>query len=183
MKVCIAEKPSVAKEIAQVLGANLKLDGYYEGNGYQVTWTFGHFCTLLPPQDYFPKWKRWDIYSLPMLPEKFETKVMDNEGVKKQFRTIKKLFTKAEVVINCGDAGQEGELIQRWVIKAANYTGEVQRLWISSLTKEAIETGFKSLKPAEDFDNLYYAGSSRAIGDWVTRNERYPPVHPKIWRQ
>ncbi len=167
MKVCIAEKPSVAKEIAQVLGAAVRHDGYYEGNGYQVTWTFGHFCTLLPPQDYFPKWKRWDIYSLPMLPERFETKVMDNDGVKKQFNTIKKLFSKADLVINCGDAGQEGELIQRWVIKAAEYTGEVQRLWISSLTSEAIETGFESLKPASDFDNLFYAGSSRAIGDWL----------------
>jgi DNA topoisomerase-3 len=167
MKVCIAEKPSVAKEIAQVLGAAVRHDGYYEGNGYQVTWTFGHFCTLLPPQDYFPKWKRWDIYSLPMLPERFETKVMDNDGVKKQFNTIKKLFSNADLVINCGDAGQEGELIQRWVIKAAEYTGEVQRLWISSLTSEAIETGFESLKPASDFDNLFYAGSSRAIGDWL----------------
>ncbi|WP_417609966.1 DNA topoisomerase 3 [Owenweeksia hongkongensis] len=167
MKVCIAEKPSVAREIAQVIGANTKHDGYFEGNGYQVTWTFGHFCTLLPPEDYKPHWKRWDLNTLPMLPERFETKVMQDPGVKKQFKAIKGLFDKATVVINCGDAGQEGELIQRWVIQQAGYKGEVQRLWISSLTKEAIEDGFKELRPATEFDNLYYAGSSRAIGDWL----------------
>ena len=167
MKVCIAEKPSVAKEIAQVVGANSRKDGYFEGNGYQVTWTFGHFCTLYPPEDYKAEWKRWDMNTLPMLPERFETKVMDNGGVKKQFKIIQQLFNKASLVINCGDAGQEGELIQRWVIKQAKYTGEVQRLWISSLTTEAIKNGFKQLKPAEEFDNLYYAGSSRAIGDWL----------------
>ncbi len=167
MKVCIAEKPSVAREIAQVLGATTKHDGYFEGNGYQVTWTFGHFCTLLPPEDYKPHWKRWDLNTLPMLPERFETKVMQDAGVKKQFKTIKSLFDKASVVINCGDAGQEGELIQRWVIKQAKYKGEVQRLWISSLTKEAIQNGFEQLRPATEFDNLYYAGSSRAIGDWL----------------
>jgi len=167
MKVCIAEKPSVAKEIAHVIGASNRMDGYFEGNGYQVTWTFGHFCTLYPPEDYKPHWKRWDLNTLPMLPERFETKVMDDGGVKKQFGIIKGLLDKAAVVINCGDAGQEGELIQRWVIKQANYKGEVQRLWISSLTTEAIRTGFDQLKPAEDFDNLYYAGSSRAIGDWL----------------
>lgn len=167
MKVCIAEKPSVAKEIAQVIGANTRKDGYYEGNGYQVTWTFGHFCTLYPPEDYQSHWKRWDLNTLPMLPERFETKVMDDGGVKKQFKVIKGLFDKASLVINCGDAGQEGELIQRWVIKQANYQGEVQRLWISSLTSEAIRTGFEQLKSAKQFDNLYYAGSSRAIGDWL----------------
>lgn len=167
MKVCIAEKPSVAKEIAQVIGADARKDGYFEGNGYQVTWTFGHFCTLLPPEDYKPHWKRWDLNTLPMLPDRFETKVMDDGGVKKQFNVIKGLFSKANLVINCGDAGQEGELIQRWVIKQAGYTGEVQRLWISSLTTEAIRTGFQKLKSASDFDNLYYAGSSRAIGDWL----------------
>lgn len=167
MKVCIAEKPSVAKEIAQVIGAKDRKDGYFEGNGYQVTWTFGHFCTLYPPEDYKPHWKRWDLNTLPMLPERFETKVMDDGGVKKQFKVIKGLLDKADVVINCGDAGQEGELIQRWVIKQAKYKGEVQRLWISSLTTEAIKTGFDQLKPAEEFDNLYYAGSSRAIGDWL----------------
>ncbi|NQU54725.1 MAG: DNA topoisomerase 3 [Bacteroidetes bacterium] len=168
MKVCIAEKPSVAKEIAQVIGANTRKDGYFEGNGYQVTWTFGHFCTLLPPEDYKPEWKRWDLNTLPMLPERFETKVMsDNSGVKKQFNVIKNLFDKASLVINCGDAGQEGELIQRWVIKQAEYKGPVQRLWISSLTTEAIRAGFGNLKSASEFDNLYYAGSSRAIGDWL----------------
>jgi DNA topoisomerase-3 len=167
MKVCIAEKPSVAKEIAQVIGANVRKEGYFEGNGYQVTWTFGHFCTLLPPEDYNPNWKKWNLGTLPMLPDRFETKVMSDGGVRKQFKIIKALFNKATLVINCGDAGQEGELIQRWVIKQANYTGEVQRLWISSLTTEAIKIGFKNLKPAEEFDNLYYAGSSRAIGDWL----------------
>ena len=167
MKVCIAEKPSVAKEIAQVLGASTRKEGYFEGNGYQVTWTFGHFCTLLPPEDYTPQWKRWDIYSLPMLPKRFETKIMQDSGVKKQFKVIENLLNKAETVINCGDAGQEGELIQRWVIKHTKYSGKVLRLWISSLTTEAIKEGFAKLKPAEEFDNLYYAGSSRAIGDWL----------------
>jgi len=167
LKVCIAEKPSVAKEIASVIGANSRKDGFYEGNGYQVTWTFGHFCTLLPPEDYKPQWKRWDIDSLPMLPEHFKTKLMADKGVKKQFKTIKALFKKASVVINCGDAGTEGELIQRWVIKEAGYSGSVERLWISSLTSEAIRKGFQELKPASKFDNLYYAASSRAIGDWL----------------
>lgn len=167
MKVCIAEKPSVAKEIAHVIGAKTRHDGYFEGNGYQVTWTFGHFCTLYPPEDYKPHWKRWDLNTLPMLPERFGTKIMDDGGVKKQFGIIKKLFDQATVVINCGDAGQEGELIQRWVIKQAGYKGEVQRLWISSLTTEAIKAGFDQLKAGGEFDNLYYAGSSRAIGDWL----------------
>ncbi|GLR19878.1 type IA DNA topoisomerase [Portibacter lacus] len=167
MKVCIAEKPSVAKEIASVIGAKTRKDGYYEGNGYQVTWTFGHFCTLLPPQDYNPHWKRWDLDTLPMLPDHFDTKLMGDSGVRKQFKVIKSLFKNASVVINCGDAGTEGELIQRWVIKEANYKGEVQRLWISSLTSEAIRKGFEDLKPASKFDNLFYAASSRAIGDWL----------------
>lgn len=168
MIVCIAEKPSVAKEIAQVIGARSRKDGYFEGNGYQVTWTFGHFCTLWPPEDYDEKWKRWDLQTLPMLPKHFETKVMTGDsGVTKQFKTIKSLLDKAEQVINCGDAGQEGELIQRWVMKEAGYKGEVKRLWISSLTNEAIKDGFKKLKPASEFDQLYYAGSSRAIGDWL----------------
>ena len=167
MKVCIAEKPSVAKEIASVIGATARRDGYYEGNGYQVTWTFGHFCTLLPPQDYKPHWKKWDLNSLPMLPDHFKTKLMSDGGVKKQFKVIKTLFQKASLVINCGDAGTEGELIQRWVIKEAAYKGTVQRLWISSLTSEAIRKGFQDLKPASKYDNLYYAASSRAIGDWL----------------
>jgi len=167
MKVCIAEKPSVAKEIANVIGANSRRDGYFEGNGYAVTWTFGHFCSLYAPDEYKASWKRWDLNSLPMLPEKFETRLIDNPGVKKQFKVIKSLFQKATVVINCGDAGQEGELIQRWVINQAKYKGPSQRLWISSLTNEAIREGFGKLKPASDFDRLYYAGSARAIGDWL----------------
>lgn len=167
MKVCIAEKPSVAREIASVLGANTKHDGYFEGNGYAVTYTFGHLCTLKEPVDYKPYWKSWDLNNLPMLPEKFETKVVTNSGIQKQFKIVKSLFDKAEVVINCGDAGQEGELIQRWVMNEANYKGEVKRLWISSLTTEAIKEGFQNLKPSKDYDNLYYAGFSRAIGDWL----------------
>lgn len=167
MKVCIAEKPSVAREIASVLGANVKHDGYFEGNGYAVTYTFGHFCTLMEPNDYKPYWKSWDLNNLPMLPEKFMTKVVDNEGVRKQFNIVKSLFDKAELVINCGDAGQEGELIQRWVLNQANYKGEVKRLWISSLTTEAIKEGFENLKSSKAYDNLYYAGFSRAIGDWL----------------
>ncbi len=167
MKVCIAEKPSVAREIASVLGASAKHDGYYEGNGYAVTYTFGHLCTLKEPNDYKPHWKSWDLNNLPMLPDHFGTKVSGDSGIKKQFKIIKQLFDKAEVVINCGDAGQEGELIQRWVLNEANYKGKVERLWISSLTTEAIKEGFKNLKPSTDYDNLYYAGFSRAIGDWL----------------
>lgn len=167
MKVCIAEKPSVAREIAAVLGAKTKHDGYFEGNGYAVTYTFGHLCTLKEPVDYKPYWKSWDLNNLPMLPDKFEVKVVSNSGIQKQFNIVKRLFEKADVVINCGDAGQEGELIQRWVMNEANYKGNVQRLWISSLTTEAIKEGFENLKPATDYDNLYYAGFSRAIGDWL----------------
>ena len=161
MKVCIAEKPSVAREIAQVLGANTKHNGYFEGNGYAVTFT------LYEPSDYKPHWKSWDLNNLPMLPEKFKTKVVDNAGIQKQFNIVKALFDKAELVINCGDAGQEGELIQRWVLHQANYKGKVQRLWISSLTTEAIKEGFTKLKSSDDYDNLYYAGFCRAIGDWL----------------
>jgi DNA topoisomerase-3 len=167
MKVCIAEKPSVAREIAAVLGANTKHDGYFEGNGYAVTYTFGHLCTLFEPNDYKPHWKSWDLNNLPMLPEKFKTKVVSNDGIQKQFNIVKSLFNKADVIINCGDAGQEGELIQRWVINQANYKGKVERLWISSLTSEAIKEGFQNLQPAKIYDNLYYAGFSRAIGDWL----------------
>ena len=167
MKVCIAEKPSVAREIANILGANTKRDGYFEGNGYIVTYTFGHLCTLLEPKDYKPHWKSWDLNNLPMLPEKFSTKVTSNDGIQKQFNIVKSLFDKADVVINCGDAGQEGELIQRWVINQCNYKGKVQRLWISSLTEEAIKEGFNNLQASEKYDNLYYAGFSRAIGDWI----------------
>ena len=167
MKVCIAEKPSVAREIANILGANTKRDGYYEGNGYAVTYTFGHLCTLLEPKDYKPHWKSWDLNNLPMLPDKFSTKVTGDNGIQKQFNIVKGLFEKAEVIINCGDAGQEGELIQRWVINQANYQGEVKRLWISSLTEEAIKEGFENLESSQKYDNLFYAGYSRAIGDWL----------------
>lgn len=167
MTVCIAEKPSVARDIAAVLGANTKHDGYFEGNGYVVTYTFGHLCTLKEPADYRSYWKSWDLNNLPMLPDKFETKVVANSGIQKQFKTVKTLFEKANLVINCGDAGQEGELIQRWVMNAANYQGEVKRLWISSLTTEAIKDGFENLKPSKQYDNLFYAGFSRAIGDWL----------------
>jgi DNA topoisomerase-3 len=167
MKVCIAEKPSVAREIANVLGASTQRNGYYEGNGYAVTYTFGHLCTLLEPNDYQPYWKSWHLDNLPILPEKFKTKVTKNSGIQKQFKIVKSLFDKATLVINCGDAGQEGELIQRWVMDQAGYKGEVKRLWISSLTTEAIKEGFQNLKPASLYDNLYYAGFSRAIGDWL----------------
>ena len=167
MKVCIAEKPSVAKEIAQILGANTKRDGYFEGNGYAVTYTFGHLCTLLDPKDYKPHWKNWDLNNLPMLPDRFDIKVTDDPGIRKQFNIVKSLFDKAEIVINCGDAGQEGELIQRWVLNQCNYKGEVKRLWISSLTEEAIKEGFQNLVSSDKYDNLYYAGYSRAIGDWL----------------
>jgi DNA topoisomerase-3 len=167
MKVCIAEKPSVAKEIAEILGAKSRRDGYFEGNGYQVTWTFGHLCTLKEPHDYTVQWKRWDLRSLPMLPSKFGIKVIDNDGVKKQFATIEKLVTNADEVINCGDAGQEGEVIQRWVLSKAKCTAPMKRLWISSLTEEAIKEGFDNLKEGTDFDKLYAAGSARSIGDWL----------------
>lgn len=167
MKVCIAEKPSVAAEIAKVIGANSRHNGYYEGNGYQVTWTFGHLCTLKEPHDYQPELKRWDLQSLPIVPQRFGIKLISNSGVEKQFKTIETLVSKAEEVINCGDAGQEGELIQRWVLLKAKCTCPVKRLWISSLTEEAIGEGFKQLRDANDFQKLYEAGSSRAIGDWL----------------
>ena len=167
MKVCIAEKPSVAREIASVIGANSRRDGFFEGNGYQVTWTFGHLCTLKEPNDYDLKWKWWNLHSLPILPEDFEIKLISNPGVEKQFNTIATLVKNASEVINCGDAGQEGELIQRWVLKLANCDKPIKRLWISSLTEEAIKIGFQKLKDGNQFENLYQAGSSRAIGDWL----------------
>lgn len=167
MKVCIAEKPSVAREIAQIIGARTRQDGYYEGNGYCVSWTFGHLCTLKAPDDYEASWKKWSMHTLPILPEKFDIKLITNKGVKKQFGILKQLFKRAEVVINCGDAGQEGELIQRWVLQMAKYKGKVLRLWISSLTPEAIREGFQQLTDASQFDNLFHAGRSRAIGDWI----------------
>ena len=167
MKLCIAEKPSVAREIAQVIGANEKKIGYYEGNGYQVSWTFGHFCTLKEPHEYNPSWKAWNLSYLPILPPAYEIKLIKNKGVKEQFDIIKYLVQNATSIINCGDAGQEGELIQRWVLKHAGNTKPIQRLWISSLTNEAIKEGFSKLKDGAEFDRLYHAGKSRAIGDWV----------------
>lgn len=167
MKVCIAEKPSVAREIAAILGANAKKDGYFEGNGYQVTWTFGHFCTLKEPHEYTPSWKQWRLDVLPMIPPRFGIKLIDNEGVKRQFSIIEKLMSQAAEVINCGDAGQEGELIQRWVMQKASCKCPVKRLWISSLTEESIREGFQKLREQSDFDKLYEAGLSRAIGDWL----------------
>ncbi len=167
MKVCIAEKPSVAKDIAEVLGAKQRLDGYYEGNGYQVTWTFGHFCTLKEPHDYLEKWKWWRLEDLPVIPSNFGIKLIDNQGVQKQFGILERLVQNCEEVINCGDAGQEGELIQRWVLLKAKCNVPVRRLWISSLTEEAIREGFQNLKEANQYDNLYAAGSARAIGDWM----------------
>lgn len=167
MKVCIAEKPSVAREIATIVGAASRKDGYYEGNGYQVTWTFGHLCTLKEPADYTDNWKRWSISSLPMIPPRFGIKLINNPTYEKQFETIQQLITNAELVINCGDAGQEGELIQRWVIQKAGNKCPVYRLWISSLTEEAIREGFTQLKEEKEFDELYKAGLSRAIGDWL----------------
>jgi DNA topoisomerase-3 len=167
MKVCIAEKPSVARDIAEVLGAKQRKDGYYEGNGYQVTWTFGHFCTLKEPHDYFDQWKYWRLEDLPMIPSSFGIKLIDNTGVQKQFKIIEQLVQQCDEVINCGDAGQEGELIQRWVLLKAQCTAPVKRLWISSLTEEAIREGFQKLKDAAQYNNLYAAGSARAIGDWL----------------
>jgi len=167
MKVCVTEKPSVARDIASILGANSRHDGYFEGNGYYVTWTFGHLCTLKEPHDYTENWKRWSLASLPMVPPRFGIKLIDIDNYKKQFRVIESLIGKSEEVINCGDAGQEGELIQRWVYQKAQCKIPVKRLWISSLTDESIREGFTQLKPAEDFNNLYYAGLSRAIGDWM----------------
>lgn len=167
MKVCIAEKPSVAKDIAEVIGARQRKDGYWEGNGYQVTWTFGHFCTLKEPHDYTEQWRFWRLEDLPMIPASFGIKLIENNGVQKQFAIIENLVQQSEEVINCGDAGQEGELIQRWVLLKAKCAAPVKRLWISSLTEQAIREGFEKLKDAAQYDNLYAAGSARAIGDWL----------------
>lgn len=167
MIVCIAEKPSVGREIANVLGAKIRKDGYIEGNGYQVTWTFGHLCTLKTPDEYTPDWKRWSLNYLPMIPEKFDIKLIKQKGISKQFKVIKSLVKNCDHVINCGDAGIEGELIQRWVLYKANCQKDVKRLWISSLTEEAIKDGFSKLKDSKDYDTLYAAGSARAIGDWL----------------
>ena len=167
MKLCIAEKPSVAKDLAEILGAKARHDGYYEGNGYLVSWTFGHLCTLKEPQDYNENWKYWKIEDLPILPSNFGIKIKKDKGVQKQFQLIENLLEKATEVINCGDAGQEGELIQRWVLIKAKCKVPVKRLWISSLTEEAIKKGFKQLQDASKYDALFSAGNSRAIGDWI----------------
>ena len=167
MKVCIAEKPSVAREIAEILGARQKKDGYIEGNGYQVSWTFGHLCTLKEPHDYTAEWKQWSIRFLPMIPPRFGIKLIDNATYQKQFKTLETLIQNADEVINCGDAGQEGELIQRWVMQKAGCKCPVKRLWISSLTEESIREGFQKLKNQNDYQHLYEAGLSRAIGDWL----------------
>ncbi|MCI7579348.1 MAG: DNA topoisomerase 3 [Prevotella sp.] len=167
MIVCIAEKPSVAREIARILGANASKDGYIEGNGYQVTWTFGHLCTLKEPHDYTPQWKAWSLGALPMIPPRFGIKLIENDGIKKQFSVIEKLMQNADSIVNCGDAGQEGELIQRWVMQKAQAKCPVKRLWISSMTDEAIAEGFQNLRDQEEYQPLYLAGLSRAIGDWI----------------
>ena len=167
MIVCIAEKPSVAKEIADILGARSRHDGYYEGNGYQVTWTFGHLCTLKEPHDYTPLWQRWSLGSLPMIPPRFGIKLINDKGIEKQFAVIERLMQAAEMIVNCGDAGQEGELIQRWVMQKAQAKCPVKRLWVSSLTEEAIREGFATLKDQSEYQPLYEAGLSRAIGDWL----------------
>lgn len=167
MIVCIAEKPSVGRDIARILGANVKCDGYMEGNGYQITWTFGHLCTLKEPQDYTPWWRSWDLDNLPMIPDRFGIKLISNESYQKQFNTIQRLMRNAECIVNCGDAGQEGELIQRWVMQRAQPTCPVKRLWINSMTDEAIREGFANLKPQDDYQSLYEAGLCRAIGDWL----------------
>ena len=167
MIVCVAEKPSVGQYIAKVLGANQRRDGYFEGNGYCVTWTFGHLCALLEPQEYTDQWKGWNLSALPMIPQRFSIKVSGDEGVHKQFNVIKSLIAQADEVINCGDAGQEGELIQRWVYQKAGCKVPVKRLWVSSLTEEAIAEGFRLLKDQSDYQHLYEAGLMRAIGDWL----------------
>ena len=167
MIVCIAEKPSVARDIARIIGANASRQGYMEGNGYQVTWTFGHLCTLKEPHDYTPMWKSWSLSALPMIPQRFGIKLIEDEGIKKQFAIIEKLMQAADGIVNCGDAGHEGELIQRWVMQKAQAKCPVKRLWISSMTDEAIREGFQQLKDQTEYQPLYLAGLSRAIGDWI----------------
>lgn len=167
MIVCIAEKPSVAQDIARIIGATTRRDGYIEGNGYQVTWTFGHLCELKEPDDYTPMWKRWSLSALPMIPQRFGIKLINDQGIRKQFATIERLMQAADGIVNCGDAGQEGELIQRWVMQKAKATCPVKRLWISSMTDEAIREGFGALKDQSEYQSLYLAGLSRAIGDWI----------------
>ncbi len=167
MIVCIAEKPSVAKDIARIIGATAQRDGFFEGNGYQVTWTFGHLCELKNPEDYTPNWKSWTLGALPMVPERFGIRLKNDKGIERQFAVIERLFQAADMIVNCGDAGQEGELIQRWVLQKSRASCPVQRLWISSMTDEAIREGFANLRPHEAYNSLYEAGLCRAIGDWL----------------
>ncbi|MDE7375552.1 MAG: DNA topoisomerase III, partial [Muribaculaceae bacterium] len=170
MIVCITEKPSVAKDIGDLLGARVRREGWYEGGPdcpYKVTWTYGHLCCLKEPADYTPLWKRWSLAALPMIPPKFGIKIIPQESIERQFHAIEGLIAQADEVINCGDAGQEGELIQRWVMQKAGVKCPVKRLWISSLTEDSIREGFAHLRPESDFENLYLAGLSRAIGDWL----------------
>ena len=167
MIVCIAEKPSVARDIARILGADRKMDGYMEGGGYQVTWTFGHLCELKEPHDYTPMWKTWSLSQLPMIPPRFGIKLINEAHITKQFAVIERLMQAADSIVNCGDAGQEGELIQRWGMQKAGARCPVRRLWISSMTDEAIREGFAHLKDQDEYQSLYMAGLSRAIGDWL----------------
>lgn len=167
MKLCITEKPSVGADIARIIGASSRHDGYYDGNGYAVTWTFGHLCTLKEPHDYYPEWKRWRLGALPMIPSKFGIKLIADRGIEKQFHVIEKLIAECDEVINCGDAGQEGELIQRWVMQKAGCNKPIRRLWVSSLTDAAVKEGFEKLRDHKDLDLLYTAGLCRAIGDWI----------------
>jgi len=167
MKLCITEKPSVGADIARIIGASARHDGYYDGNGYAVTWTFGHLCTLKEPHDYYPEWKRWRLGALPMIPSKFGIKLIADSGIEKQFHVIEKLIAECDEVINCGDAGQEGELIQRWVMQKAGCNKPIRRLWVSSLTDAAVREGFEKLRDHKDLDLLYTAGLCRAIGDWI----------------
>lgn len=167
MILCITEKPSVGADIAKILEVTQRRDGYFEGKDYCVTWTFGHLCELKDPSDYNPDWKKWSLATLPMIPDKFGIKVKEDKGIKKQFKVIESLIKKCDKVINCGDAGQEGELIQRWVMQKVGCKKPVERLWISSLTDEAIREGFRNIRPSKDFDNLYMAGLCRAVGDWI----------------
>ncbi|MDE6207835.1 MAG: DNA topoisomerase 3 [Muribaculaceae bacterium] len=167
MKLCITEKPSVAGDIAKLLGATTRRDGFYEGNGYRVSWTLGHLCCLYEPDDYTPRWKRWALSELPMLPERYDIKVINDPGIKHQFAVLENLISEADEIVNCGDAGQEGELIQRWVYRKAGAHCPVMRLWTSSLTDEALRDGFAHLVPEKNYDTLFYAGLSRAIGDWI----------------
>ena len=167
MILCITEKPSVGRDIAKIIGATTKRDGYLEGNGYCVTWTFGHLCCLKDPADYVSSWKRWTLGSLPMIPPRFGIKVIDDKGIQRQFEVIESLIKQCDKVINCGDAGQEGELIQRWVMQKAGCEKPIERLWISSLTDQSILEGFNHLRPHHELNNLYIAGLCRAIGDWI----------------